>query len=290
MDKELIKIAILDLYDNEPNHGMRCIKELIEKCDREVAEKSITYDVFETRYKNEIPRLNYDIYISSGGPGSPFEGEGKAWELNYFNLIDKIWNHNQQKTAIKKYMFFICHSFQMMCRFFKLATVRERSQRSFGILPVNKTESANGDFLLRDLPKTYYAADFRYFEAVEPNVNALKELDAKILSREAHRIDPELERAVMAIRLSQEFVGTQYHPEADPISMLYYFQKPEWKKQVVDEHGEEKYDEMISHLEEPENILLTRKMILPGFLKDAIRNIARQRSDMESASAAHQVA
>lgn len=276
MTKDLFKIAIIDLYDNEPNHGMRCIQELIKQCDQSFPEKTIRYDIFETRYKNEVPGLDYDIYLSSGGPGSPFDGKGKAWEVNYFNLINRIWNHNQGNNEIRKYVFFICHSFQMMCRFFGLGTIQERSRRSFGILPVNKTESGKREFLLSGLPDTYFAADFRNYEVVQPDSSAFRQLDAVVLSREARRIDPDQERALMAIRVSREFVGTQYHPEADPISMLDYFQKPDWKKQVVDEHGEKVYYDMISHLEAPDHILLTRRTILPLFLKDAIENISRQ--------------
>lgn len=268
-----IKIAILDLYNNEPNQGMRCLREIVSQCDQKIPGQAVEYRVYETRYRVESPGLEYDIYISSGGPGSPFDGEGMAWEQKYFQLLDQIWNHNQQPHTRKKYVFFICHSFQMMSRFFNLATVQKRSKRSFGILPVHKTENAREEFLLRDLPEPYYAADFRQFEVVSPDSQRLEQLQAKILSIETPRKDPALERALMAIRISGEMVGTQYHPEADPVSMLYHFRQPERKQQVVDEYGEDKYEEMITHLKDPANILLTRRTILPGFLMDAIQKL-----------------
>lgn len=273
MKTDAITVAILDLYNNEPNHGMRCIKELVSECDQKIPGQAVTFSVYETRYKAEVPGLNFDIYISSGGPGSPFDGEGSLWEKKYFELIDRIWNYNRQSHARKKYVFFICHSFQMMCRFFQLATVRQRNKRSFGILPVHKTSRAGTDFLLKSMPEPYYAADFRQFEVVNPAQSQMLELGASVLSIESERIDPHLERALMAIRISDEFVGTQYHPEADPTSMLYHFRQPDRKQQVVDEYGEDKYYEMIAHLEDPANILLTRKTILPGFLMDAILKI-----------------
>lgn len=268
-----IKIAILDLYNNEPNQGMRCLKEIVSQWDQKIPGQAVEYRVYETRYHAETPGLEYDIYISSGGPGSPFDGEGTAWEQKYFHLLDQIWSHNQQNHPRKKFVFFICHSFQMMCRFFNLATIQKRNKRSFGILPVYKTENARSEFLLKDLPEPYYAADFRQFEVIAPDFKRFAELDAKVLSLEMMRKDPSLERALMAIRISEEMVGTQYHPEADPVSMLYHFRQPERKQQVVDEYGEEKYEEMIAHLEDPTNILLTRKTILPGFLRDAIHKL-----------------
>lgn len=270
-----IKIAILDLYNNEPNQGMRCLREIVSQCDQKIPGQAVEYRVYETRYLAETPGLEYDIYISSGGPGSPFDGEGTAWEQKYFHLLDQIWNYNQQPHTRKKYVFFICHSFQMMARFFKLATVQKRSKRSFGILPVHKTANAREEFLLRDLPEPYYAADFRQFEVVAPDSRRFEDLQAQILSIETPRKDPGLERALMAIRISDEMVGTQYHPEADPVSMLYHFRQPDRKQQVVDEYGEEKYEEMIAQLEDPANILLTRRTILPGFLMDAIRKLQR---------------
>lgn len=273
MKNKAIDVAILDIYNNEPNQGMRCIKELISECDQKIPGQSVTYSVYETRYKAILPGLEHDIYISSGGPGSPFDGEGSVWEQKYFNLIDKIWNFNQQNQDRKKYVFFICHSFQMMARFFNLGIIRKRSRQSFGILPVHKTALANMDSLLRYLPEPYYAADFRQFEVVDPDQIRLDSLRAKVLSIESKRKDPTMERALMAIRLSEEFMGTQYHPEADPVSMLYHFRQPERKQQVVDEYGEGKYFEMIAHLEDSTNIMLTRRTVLPRFLMDAIHKV-----------------
>jgi GMP synthase-like glutamine amidotransferase len=275
MENDVIKVAIIDLYNNEPNQGMRCIKELVEQCDNQIPGQAVVYEVFETRFKAEAPGLEYDIYISSGGPGSPFDGEGSEWEKRYFELIEKIWDYNRHNPVRKKYVFFICHSFQIMCRIFKLATVQERSKRSFGVVPVHKTGAGETDSLLRDLPEPYFAADFRNFEVVKPDWDRFKELGATLLSIEHERKDPRWERALMTIRLSDEFVGTQYHPEADPVSMLYHFRQPHGKQQVVEEYGEEKYDEMINHLEDPNNIPLTRKMVLPRFLIEAIHKIRR---------------
>ena len=62
--------------------------------------KGFSYQTFETRYKAEIPDLSFDIFISSGGPGSPFDGEGKVWEKKYFNLLEKIWK--QQSEQVKR--------------------------------------------------------------------------------------------------------------------------------------------------------------------------------------------
>ncbi len=78
-----MKIAILDLYEGESNEGMRCILELVDQFRNEV-NFPITCQRFDVRQHLEIADLTFDVFISSGGPGSPLSSEGSAWEDNYF--------------------------------------------------------------------------------------------------------------------------------------------------------------------------------------------------------------
>jgi len=266
-----IKVAIIDLYNNEKNEGMRCIKEIVTDSNK-YCKSNVKYDVFETRYKGDTPAMDYDIYISSGGPGSPFAGRGKKWEKDYFNLIDKIWNSNQKSSDKKKYIFFICHSFQMMGRFFKFAEVKKRKVESFGVFSFKRTKIGTEDILLKKLSDPFYAADFRKYQVVNPDEKKLKELGGEILAVESETAENG-STALMAVRLSKEIAGTQFHPEADPDSMMYHFKQPDRKKHIVEKYNEEKYYEMISLLEQPDKIKLTRKTVLPNFLKEAIKNL-----------------
>jgi homoserine O-succinyltransferase/O-acetyltransferase len=268
-----IKAAVIDLYNNEPNEGIRCIKDILSESDRSNGIAKLDYKVFNTRYKDEIPDLNYDIYISSGGPGSPFDGEGTSWEKNYFNLIDSIWSYNQNNHDKKKYLFFICHSFQMMNRFFKLGKVSKRDKTSFGLLPFTKTEEGFSEKLFAPLPDPFYAADIRLYQVTEPDMSVMNELGAKILSYEIPVVADKKEKAMTAIRISDEIIGTQFHPEADPDSMLYHFRKDERKQQIADLFGPGKYEEMLGWLNDENKLRLTRKTILPGFLNRAIKEL-----------------
>ena len=236
----MIKIATIDLYNNERNEGMRCIGEIVSEARERNSEHEITYEIFDARFKDEIPETDKDIYISSGGPGSPFEGEGTMWEKEYFNLIDKIWNHNQNNPERKKYLFFICHSFQMMGRFFKFGKVSKRHSKSFGVMPFSLTKDGQSDLIFNDLKNPFYAADIRQFQVTEPNHKAIESLGAKILSYEIVDDDENAIPALGSIRISDEIVGTQFHPEADPESMLYHFKHDDRKKQVVEKYGEER--------------------------------------------------
>lgn len=268
-----INAAVIDLYNNEPNEGIRCIKDILSETDKSNGISKLDYKVFDTRYKDEIPALDYDIFISSGGPGSPFEGEGTRWEKSYFNLIDEIWSYNQNDPERKKYLFFICHSFQMMSRFFKLGRVSKREKTSFGLLPFTKTEEGTAEQLFAPLPDPFYAADIRLYQVTEPDMNIMNELGAKILSYEIPVAADKKHKAMTAIRISDEIIGTQFHPEADPDSMMYHFRKDERKQQVADMFGPGKYDEMLGWLGDEDKLKLTRKTILPGFLTRAIKEL-----------------
>jgi len=48
MKKQKIKITTIDLYDNERNEGMRCIREIIAGAQNKFKDVQLTYNVYET--------------------------------------------------------------------------------------------------------------------------------------------------------------------------------------------------------------------------------------------------
>ena len=66
---EKISIAILDLYAGHANEGMRCIREILTAI-RENDHIPLVWTEFDVRTAVELPDTEFDIYISSGGPGS----------------------------------------------------------------------------------------------------------------------------------------------------------------------------------------------------------------------------
>ena len=258
---EPIRIAILDMYNNHPNQGMRGIKQIVE--DQVFPNE---WKVFDVRAKNELPGMDYDIYISSGGPGCPIT-DNEEWDQNLIALMNNVWNHNQKSGVEKKYVFLICHSFQMLIHHWKLAEIRLRNSPSFGIFPMHKTEIGENEPLLVALPEPFYEVDSRDWQVVQPNIDAMGQLGAKLLCIEKERTHVPYERAAMGIRFSDEMIGFQFHPEADVFGMNLYFQRPEKKKQVIHAHGEKKYVEMIDYLKDKNKIELTHNTILPAFLQ-----------------------
>lgn len=261
-----LRIAILDLYNGHPNEGMRCIKMLVEEFRQHEAQ-DVQSKVFEVRQQKQVPELtDFDVFISSGGPGDPLDTGD--WGPAYFKLIDGLLAHNRRSHR-KKFLFLICHSFQMVAHHLNLGEVTRRRSTSFGIFPMHKTEPGERERYFDALPEPFYAVDSRDYQLVQPDEYRMQELGTEVLCLEKERPHIALERAVMAIRFSPEVFGTQFHPEADAEGMLRYFEKPEKRDQVIANYGELKYEEMVFHLNDPDKIMLTESAIIPSFLRHA---------------------
>lgn len=281
-----IRVAILDLYEGQANQGMRCLREILKQYG-ESHGLDITHDEFEVRLEKKVPDLSYDIYISSGGPGSPLESKNTEWENTYFHWLQEVEQSNQAvadpgKAAVtagnkapgaktsKKHVLFICHSFQLACRYYSIAHISRRKSTAFGIFPVHLLEDGKDEPLFSGLNDPFFTVDSRNYQVIQPDRDRLHQLGAHVLAIEKERPHIPLERAVMAIRFNECMIGTQFHPEADAAGMSMYLQREDKKKTVIAEHGEEKWRSMIEHLNDPDKIRWTYSHVIPNFLDNAL--------------------
>lgn len=273
-----IRMALLDMNNNRVNQGFKNITEISEAF-KESCSENVTIDTFDVRFKNEIPDIHdFDIFISSGGPGDPHK-EGLEWEDKFSDFLDQIFEHNASHTS-KKYLFLICHSFQVASIHWKLGNICKRKSYSFGVMPIHKTEDGEREFLFQNLPEPFYAVDSRAYQFIKPDFARLEELGMKIVGIEKFRPHINLERAVMAIRFSEEIFGTQFHPEANPAGMIENLKDEKNKQAMIDSFGMEKYLETIDRIDDPDKILLTQAQMIPGFLQFAKENIMKQSEAM----------
>lgn len=269
-----IKIAVLDLNEGVKNEGMRCIRDILYRIQQN-SNISVSWEEFEVRKSIQIPSLDFDIFISSGGPGSPLESKDSTWENAYFNWLGSInqWNNNPSNLQ-KKFVFLICHSFQLACRFFQIADVIKRKSTSFGVFPIHMLKyDGTVDPVFDGLQDPFYGVDSRDYQVVQPDKHKVRQMGGEILCIEKERPHVPLERAVMAIRFNPYIVGTQFHPEADAEGMSMYLLQEEKKKNVIENHGQQKWESMIEHLNDPDKISLTNSLILPNFILQAIAQI-----------------
>lgn len=265
-----IKVAVLDMYNGEPNQGMRCIIDIINRFNQ-----IITFQIFDIRGKSEFPDLEkFDIFISTGGPGNPVEGDGN-WDKKYYEYLDKIVEHNKENT-IKKHVLFICHSFQMACNHFGLAQITKRKSTSFGVMTMHKTEEGFQEPIFEGLQNPFYAIDSRDYQVVQPKLSNFSKKGAKIISLEkirTHRGD--YERAIMGVRFSDYMVGLQFHPEADALSFIANLKNAEKREKIIAMKGRTKFRNMLEDLLDESKIYLTNETIIPNFLRIAINDLMR---------------
>jgi homoserine O-succinyltransferase len=270
-ENKQIRIAILDLYEGQANQGMRCIREILQQWG-DANGFSITHDEFDVRLNLAVPDTSYDLYISSGGPGSPVDSEGSEWENKYFDWIRSIenWNSNTDH-ANRKHVLFICHSFQLACRYFQVGNVCRRKSTAFGVFPIHMLQDGKNEPIFEGLKDPFYSVDSRDYQVIEPDHARIRRMGARILAIEKNRPHVPYERAIMAIRFSDYFIGTQFHPEADAVGMRMYLQREDKKQTVIENHGEPKWENMVEQLQDPEKIMWTYKHVLPNFLDLAVR-------------------
>jgi GMP synthase-like glutamine amidotransferase len=270
MEQKQIRIAVLDLYEGHANQGMRCIREIINQW-AEVNHHHIYYQEFDVRQKFELPDTSFDLYISSGGPGSPLESVGATWDTKFIAWLQSVedWNNNVNHYP-KKHIFFICHSFQLACRHYEVGKVCKRNSTAFGVFPIHMLTEGQTEPIFQGLRDPFYGVDSRDFQVIEPNHERIEALGSQILAIEKNRPHVPYERAIMSIRFNDYFIGTQFHPEADAIGMSMYLQREDKKETVIANHGEAKWHSMIEQLNDPEKIMWTYNHLLPNFLDHAV--------------------
>ena len=269
MPNKIIKIAILDMYKGEPNQGMRCIIDVISRFS-----PVVSFEIFDIRVKNQFPdHKEFDIYISTGGPGNPLVGDG-IWDVKYYAFIDLLQKWNTE-NIVKKHVLFICHSFQMACLHFGLATVTRRNDTSFGVMTIHKTKNGLTDPLFEGLADPFYAIDSRDYQVIQPKLSVFAKKGATIISLEKIRDHVQYKRAIMAVRFTDYFVGTQFHPEADPISFVSHLRNKQAKDKIKAMKGKRKFRNMLEDLLDDDKIYRTNETLIPNFLRTAINDLLK---------------
>jgi GMP synthase-like glutamine amidotransferase len=271
INKPLFSVAILDMYNGEPNQGMRCILDILNRFSG-----LVQYEIFDVRQEAKLPAIkSFDLYISTGGPGNPMAGDG-TWDVAYYQFIDQLIQWNRQQP-IKKYVLFICHSFQMACLHFGLAQVTKRQSTSFGVMSIHKVETGHTDPLFQGLNNPFWGIDSREYQVVQPDHAVFKNKGAQIISLEKIRTHVEYERAIMGVRFTPEMVGLQFHPEADPISFIANLRDADKRNRIIAMKGKKRFRDMLEDLCDDHKIYKTNETIIPNFIRQSINHLMEQR-------------
>ncbi len=262
------RIAILNMYTGSPSQGIPSIVAMISRFRSDTG-WGVIHELFHTRLNGAVPDLSFDAYIATGGPGSPLDSANEAWEHNFFGFVESIkkYNSNAQGKMAPKHLFLICHSFQLMCRKYRIGKVSPRPSPSFGILPVRMTSDGLQDPLLHGLQNPFLASDNRNYQVIPNDFGESPPQPIKILCTEIPDQDSDQKPAYMAIRFDEYIFGTQFHPEADPDIMRQHLTEHAKKREIISKFGPEKYDRILKQIDDPACLLPVRDTVLPGFLK-----------------------
>ncbi|MEY4891690.1 MAG: hypothetical protein RIQ34_302 [Bacteroidota bacterium] len=267
--RPLLRIAILDLYQGAANQGMRCIQQILQEWSSS-EQIDLSIQLFDVRQRAELPGLEFDVYISTGGPGDPLSSRYEDWDIQWCRWLDRTLRHNANpNTSDKKFVFFICHSFQLACRHLNLGMVCKRHSTAFGVFPIHRLPGGDLEPILQGLNDPFYAVDSRDYQVIHPNDHRLEEMGGRTLCLEKERPHVPYERALMAARINPWMIGTQFHPEADAKGMQLYLLQEDRKQQVIENHGEAKWKSMLEQLGDADKIQLTYSQVIPNFLNQA---------------------
>ena len=79
----------------------------------------------------------------------------------------------------------------------------------------------------------------------------------------------------MAVRFTPYFAGTQFHPEADPLSFIANLKKAETREKIIILKGRKKFRNILEDLVDEDKIYKTNETIIPNFIRIAINDILK---------------
>ena len=278
--KSELKLCLVDMNNGLPNQAIRCFKRIIAAFTENVARVNprLTVSLAHVQLRNlcELPPADSDLVLSSGGPGSPFDGYEDPWCKGYRSFVDSVIDRNMAEDGRGPSMLAICHSFEIVAHHLKVAQVQPRASRKFGVMPVYMTEAGQRSPLLKEFGDRLFAFEHRNFEVVDLDEKRLAELQGELLARES-RDGLSKGKGLVAFKMGPGVEGTQFHPEADRTGVVTWIKKPEMAEAFKDAYGEETYEQMMDTVDDPSRLARTFALIVPGWLHRRFDLLAARR-------------
>ena len=271
-----LKVAIVDMNAGHTNEAIRCIGVLIDQFAARVTAQNPGLAIERVRVsprdKDEPPPDDCDLAICSGGPGSPFDGDGQQWVDDFSRFLDGIVDDNHARKDARA-AFCVCYSFEMAIRHFGVAEVAPRASRKFGVMPIYTTDEGRQHPLLAPFGDRLFAFEHRNWEAIGLDEGALKRHGGALLARES-RDGVSKGAALMALDFAPGVEGVQFHPEADRPGVMSWVARPEQAEAFKLAYGITTYERMLKTLDNPTRLARTFALLIPGWLTRRFNAIA----------------
>lgn len=274
-----LRIGLVDMNNGVANQAMRCFRRILDRFEERVYKANPALELhrheMQPRNLGELPEGHYDFVLSTGGPGSPFDGLDDAWGVGYRKFLDKVHADNVKTPDTATKLFVVCHSFEIATIHFGVAAMTKRETLRFGLMPaytttVGQTES---DYF-KPFADRLFTWEHRWWQAVDVNRERLRELGGKMLAHESREAGPNKGDAALAFKFAPGIDGTQFHPEADKPGVLAWALIPEHADKFKAQYGDELYERMIKSLNDPMRLARTFALFIPGWLTHRFNDLA----------------
>lgn len=276
-----LRVCLIDMNNGHENQAIRCFRSLIshfgEHMRRSNPELGLEVVYVSPRDKQDVPPRDCDLYLSSGGPGSPFDGDGDPWFKGYAGFLDWMVECNLATPGQAPGLFGVCYSFEMIVRHFAVATMAPRASRKFGVMPVYTTASGREHPLLTPFHDRLFAFEHRNWEAIDPDLDRLAKLGGSILAQESREGQDDKGRAVLALDAAPGVETVQFHPEADRAGVVAWVSRPDQAAAFREAYGDLTYERMLKTLDDPNRLARTFALLIPGWMVRKFNGLAPAR-------------
>ena len=276
-----LSVCLIDMNAGHENQAMRCFRGIVTAFFDRV--RSVNpglpcrvVEVSPRDTNNRIPR-DCDIYIGSGGPGSPFDGDDQPWFADFGSFVNSMVDETRRQDEHQKSLFGVCYTYEVLVRHFGVADVSTRDSRKFGVMPIYTTASGQKHPLLAPFRDRLFAFEHRNWEAVNENDKRIAELGGSILALES-RDGHSKGRGLLGVDFGGGIEAVQFHPEADRAGVMSWVARPEQAAAFRATYGEETYQAMLRTLDDPNRLARTFALVIPGYLQRRFNLLAGARA------------
>ena len=264
-----------------PNEATRCFRRLFDGFSARVRAVNpgldIAFQHVQPRNLSELPDRKADLVLSSGGPGSPFEGYGDPWCTGYRNFLDHVVEARLQHPAPGPAVFVVCHSFEITVTHFAVASMVPREELKFAIFPAYITPEGQRTDFLSPFRDRLFTWEHRRWQAVGLETRQLAALGGAVLSTESRPGRRDKGRSLLGFRFAPGVEGTQFHPEADRGGVMAWINRPEHAASLKDVYGNSLYERMMKTLKDPTRLARTFALLIPSWLTARFNELAPHR-------------
>jgi GMP synthase-like glutamine amidotransferase len=275
-----LSLCIVDMNAGHVNQAMRCFRTIVGTFFDRVRAKNpglrcTLREVSPRDTNNPIPR-DCDLYIGSGGPGSPYDGNDLPWYADFAAFADWVHANAERTDGQQKALFGVCHTFELLVMHFRVAEMAMRDSRKFGVMPIYTTPEGQRHPLLASFRDRLFSFEHRHWEAIHLDAARLAELGGTLLAQES-RDGHSKGRAILGLAIGAGIETVQFHPEADRAGVVSWIARPDQAAAFRATYGEETFQAMLRTLDDPNRLARTFALVIPGFLQRRFNALATAR-------------